>query len=361
MRLFPHQALHEDHVEWGEWRVVTTDSSEVLLDHLKGWDYQQDLQLQVECQLNVAAACQELQVEAGELVLLATVDCASTSRRFLGSISPSSTVHLRQVDSDYEGWESWIGAGGHYYLGYWAESGKWAVTDAADVVLEESGDRAEALDALLRIDSGASESWQRLSCSVTIPRESVAKSLDMSVQFVVSPRLSAGHGPGARVLIGPSKRTQLEGDGARFPTEPVSFKAMGWAPALWKVKFSFDSPEDAFSGAVRLFINVDHAGASSLLDPQAAGGSVTRAFLRQDIVRVVLSTLAKESRGSGVVVALQDGEDVDDSVLGVANVLAQQWLKLDVDEAIHLLERSPEDFDTKLQAAALDLGKKVFA
>ncbi|APH01088.1 hypothetical protein ASJ30_05665 [Janibacter indicus] len=361
MKLFPHRALNEDHVEWGEWRVVTSDSSEVLQDHLKGWDYQQDLNLQVECQLNVTAACQQLQVDAEELVFLATVDCASTSQRFLGSVSPTSAARLRQVESDYEGWERWSGAAGEYYLGFWEEGGTWAVTDAADVVLEESPTRDNALEVLMGIDSGSSESWQTLTCQVAIPRETVAKSLDMSVQFIVTPRLSAEHAPGARVLIGPGKRTHLEGDGARFPTEPVSFNAMKWAPALWKVKFSFDSPDDSFSGAVRLFVNVDHAGASSLLDPQAPGGEVTRAFLRQDIVRVVLSTLAREARGSGSNLVPRERGDADDSVLGVANALAQQWLKLDVDEAVHLLERSPEDFDTRLQAAALDVGKKVFA
>lgn len=360
MRLFPHKALHEDHVIWGEWRSVTTDSSEVLLDQLKGWDYQQDLHLQVECQLNVAAACQDLDVQADEIVFLATVDCRSTARRFIGSTRPTSTAKLRQVESDYEDWESWSGAGGLYYLGYWEDGGTWAVTDTADIVLKEAVSRDGALDALRRIDSEASESWQNLTCSVTIPRESVAKRLEMAVQFIVVSRASDGHGLGARLLVGPTKGTQLEGDGARFPTEPVSFKAMGWGPALWKVRLSFDSPEDAFAGAVRLFVNVDHPGASSLLDPQAPSGHVIRAFLRQDIVRVVLSALAREARVGSAVIAPQDDEDAA-SVVGVANTLSREWLKSDVDEAIALLERSPEDFDTNLQATALDLGKRVFS
>ena len=359
MKLFPHRVLDDDHVQWGEWRVVTSDSSELLLDQLKGWDYQQPLDLQVTCQINVAAACEQLGVEADELFLLATVDCQSTARRFVGMAKPASTTTLRRVDSDYEDWERWLGAGGEYYVGYWHEGRTWAVTDDVDVVLDEAGSHEEALASLRRIDGGAQESWQALTCGVEVPRESVAKRLDLAVQFVIMPRGSSGHGPGARVLGGPSKRTLIEGDGARFPTEPVSFKAMNWPPALWRVKFSFDSPEDAFGGAVRLFVNVDHPGSSSLLDPQSTGGHVTRAFLRQDIVRVVLTTLAQESRGSGALIVSPGGDD--SSVIAVANALAHEWLKLDVEEAIMLVERSPEEFETRLQAVALDLGKKVFS
>ncbi|WP_338538355.1 hypothetical protein N5P18_00320 [Janibacter terrae] len=249
---------------------------------------------------------------------------------------------------------------GEYYLGYWEAGGTWAITDAVDVVLEEATSREEALEALQRIDGASSQSWQSLTCSVTIPRESAAKRLELSVQFLVAPLTSKAHGPGARVLLGPTKSLHLEGDGARFPTEPVSFSAMGWTSALWKVKLSYDTPEDAFAGAVRLFVNVDHPGSSALLDPQSAGGQVTRAFLRQDIVRVVLSSLAREARSSGVIAVPHD-EDQGESVVGVANAMARDWLRLDIDEAIHLWERSPEEFDSQLQATALDLQKNAFA
>lgn len=360
MKLFPHPALSESHVEWGEWRIVTSDSSEVLGDQLKGWDYQQELNLQVDCQLNVADACRDLGVGPDELVCLATVDCPSTSRRFFGIVSPAGTARLRSVESDYEGWEKWSGAGGKYYVGFWDEGGTWAVTDEVDVVLEEAGSRDAALDALQRIDSGSGESRQVLTCSITVPSESVAKRLDMAVQFVVRPVKGGSHGPGARVLLGPTKRVDLEGDGARFPTEPVSFKHMGWPDSLWRLKFMFDSVEDAYGGAVRLFVNVDHPGASSLLDPQAATGQMTRAFLRLDIVRVVLTSLGREAAKVGAL-GLPDFESDDGSVLAVANALSSEWLKLDLDEAIHLLQQSPGDFEARLQATALDLGKRAFA
>ncbi|MGN7246802.1 hypothetical protein ACTHQ1_03615 [Janibacter anophelis] len=359
MRLFPHPSLSEEHVRWGEWRVVTADSSEVLLDHLKGWDYQQELSIQVECQLNVAAACQGLGVDAEEIVFLATVDCTATSQRFIGSVRPSWAAQLREVPSDYEGWRAWNGAAGRYYLGFWEEEGIWAVTDSADVVLEDAASEAEALEALQRIDAGAQESWQGLTATVRIPRESVANRLEMAVQFVVMPRVDRAHGPGARVLAGPKKRTMLEGDGARFPTEPVSFNSMGWQPALWRVNFDFDGPDDAFAGAVRLFVNVDHPGSSSLLDPEATGGDITRAFLRLDIVRVVLTKLAREASLLGAPVASRDEDET--SVVSVADQLSRQWLKLDLDEALLLVDRSPEKFELGLQAAALDLGKKAFA
>lgn len=358
MKLFPHKVLHEDHVKWGEWHVITADSSEVLLDHLKGWDYQQGLALQAECQINVASACEALDVAAEEINLLATIDCPATSRRFVATDAPSAAAHLHAVESDYDEWERWSGAAGHYYVGYWEEGETWAVTDSVDVVLEETSSRDEALSALRSIDASAQESWRTLTCTVDIPPESVAKRLDLALQFVVNPRASNGHRPGARVLVGPKKHTLIEGDGARFPTEPVSFKAMGWPPALWKVNFAFESPEDAFAGAVRLFVNIDHPGASALLDPQAPSGQITRAFLRQDIVRVVLSTLAHELRGVGALAA-SSSED-ESSIMAVANSLAHDWLKLDVDEAASLIERSPADFETRIQAAGLDLGKKAF-
>lgn len=359
MKLFPHKVLHEDHVKWGEWHVITADSSEVLLDHLKGWDYQQGLALQAECQINVASACEALDVTAEEINLLATVDCPATSRRFVSTATPSTATPLHAVESDYEDWERWSGAAGHYYVGYWEEGETWAVTDSVDVVLEEASSRDEAMSALRSIDAGAQESWRTLTCTVDIPPESVAKGLDLALQFVVKPRSSNGHLLGARVLVGPRKRTLIEGDGARFPTEPVSFKSMGWPQALWKVQFAFESPEDAYAGAVRLFVNVDHPGASALLDPQAPGGQITRAFLRQDIVRVVLSTLAQELRGVGALSA-STNED-ESSVIAVANALAHEWLKLDVEEAVSLIERSPAEFESRIQAAGLDLGKKAFA
>lgn len=360
MKIFPHPVLSEDHVEWGVWRVVTTDSSDVLMDHLKGWDYQQELHLQVECHLNVSAACHALGVTADELVLIATADCASTSRRFFGTVQPDARAQLQQTESDYEEWESWHGAAGRYYLGFWDEGDTWAVTDAVDVVLDEADTRDEALERLRQIDSEASESWQLLTCDIRVPRESVAKWLDLSVQFIVRPsNEEASHGTGARVLAGPSKRTHLEGDGARFPTEPVSFAAMGWPNSLWRLKFSFDSPEDAFAGAVRLFVNVDHPGAASLLDPQQGSGDLTRAFLRLSIVRTILNTLAREVRHGGVAGALDPADEA--SVSGVADALAREWLKLSLDEAVHMSERSPEDFDAMLQATAMDLPKKVFS
>lgn len=359
MKVFPHPVLSEDHVVWGAWRVVTTDSSDLLVDHLKGWDYQQELHLQVECHLNVSAACHALGVSADELVLLATADCAATSRRFVGTVRTDARAQLQQTESDYEDWESWHGAAGKYYLGYWEEGGTWAVTDAVDVVLDEADSRDAALDLLRRIDSESSESWQLLTCDIRVPRESVAKRLDLSVQFIVRPSTGdSGHGMGARVLAGPSKRTHLEGDGARFPTEPVSFAAIGWPNSLWRLRFSFDSPDDAFAGAVRLFVNVDHPGAASLLDPQQGRGDLTRAFLRLGIVRTIVNTLAREnrhSRGGGML----DPCD-ETSVAGVADGLAREWLKLSLEEAVHMSERSPEDFDAALQATAMDLPKKVF-
>lgn len=360
MKLFPHPVLSADHVEWGAWRVVTTDSSDVLSDHLQGWDYQQEIHLQVDCHLNVSAACGALGVTAKELVLLATVDCPTTSRRFSGVTRPDDHTSIHRVESDYEEWESWEGAAGRYYVGYWDEGGCWAVTDEADVVLDEAVSRDEALRMLRQIDSDSSESWQLLTCDVTVPKESVARQLELAVQFLVMPtRESGSHPAGARVLVGPSKRTHIEGDGSRFPTEPVSFRAMGWPNSLWRMQFGFESPNDSFAGAARLFINVDHPGAPALLDPQQASGNITRAFLRLGIVRTVLTSVARESRNSGGI-HVDDTSD-DATVAAVADSMAKEWLKLDLDEAILRYERSPEDFETALQASALTLPKQVFS
>lgn len=360
MRAYPHAVLNDEQVEWGAWRVVTADSSDVVPDHVKGWDYQQELRLQVDCHLNVSAACHSLGVTADELVLLATADCASTSRRFSGATRPDARAQLHETESDYEEWESWHGAAGRYYLGFWEEGGTWAVTDAADVVLDEADSRSGALESLRRIDADAPESWQRLTCDVRIPRESVANRLELSAQFIIRPSTSGGdHGVGARVLVGPARRIHLEGDGARFPTEPVSFAAMRWPKSLWRLGFSFDTPNDAYAGAVRLFVNVDHPGAAALLDPQLPGGDLARAFLRLDIVRTILTTLMRELRLTGGLGSL----DITDesSVAGVADSLSREWLKCTLEEALLMAERSPDDFDATLQARALDLPKRVFS
>ncbi|WP_157692869.1 hypothetical protein [Pedococcus dokdonensis] len=93
---------------------------------------------------------------------------------------------------------------------------------------------------------------------------------------------------GSRLAESPTTRLVLEGDASRFPTEALSFNDLRWEPAAWSVRIDVDDMNDAFRGAVRLVLNTDHPVGAGLAaaDPKTYGalGSVVRI----DIVRAIL-------------------------------------------------------------------------
>ena len=286
VRVLPYRTVREDRVVWGPWWRVTDDGvHHPLTERLEAWDYAQSIFLSCDVGVDTAGALEDAGLGSDALLGVAALwDCPSAMER-----------------------------------------------GASDVA----------------VDGGPGEDHWKGKLSLTIPPGAVAHHLIIERQLVLlqpgAPTAGlTAHRRAAR--LGPSTRDRvvLEGTGGRFPIDPVDFTELGREPAAWALEISYEDPNDAFLGAVRLLVNTQHPAGRALLestDPQLVS------VLRYDLLRKLLVAATDDLdsfRGPA-------GWD-EDSLGGVLADMCSRLLGVDLDTALARMDADPLEFDTTLQA-----------
>jgi len=114
--------------------------------------------------------------------------------------------------------------------------------------------------------------------------------------------------------------------------------------AAWFLDICYDDPSDPFLGGVRLIVNSDHkAGKAALERSDSPESLLARSAMKVDVARQLFAVLAGDNR-------LEELGDVpEESVLGVANAMAESTLLMDLNSALRMYREDPVYFEQRLQ------------
>jgi hypothetical protein len=132
----------------------------------------------------------------------------------------------------------------------------------------------------------------------------------------------------------------LEGDASRFPTEPVSFRELGFDQAPWTVMTIYDDLSESFMGGVRLLINMDHPIGRLALDPKTA--PKVEKLLRADVLRLLVAKAAGQVEEANEY-AFEEG-----TVGQVLDAMCQGILKSGLRTAASIYREDPARFERLL-------------
>jgi hypothetical protein len=233
VRLMPHREIQSTAIEWGPWWVRMSGRRAPAEDRLKGWDYETPAAFELQPSFDLDAVAETSGI--GDPRLLDVVVMAECTTMGVRYCEARNLAELSMLDSNVIAVEP--------PLGGMADS----VRLSAQLVLNRD-----------RHDSGDGSAFRR----------------------------------GARLASSQVHVVRLEGDSARFPTEEVSFKALGLEAAAWTLQTRFDDLNESFMGGVRLLVNSDHPAADLLLDDDLPGYQFATSALRADVARQLLLHVA---------------------------------------------------------------------
>lgn len=150
---------------------------------------------------------------------------------------------------------------------------------------------------------------------------------------------------GARLASSGRKEFNLDPLAPLFPTEAMAFDGMLPIGAPWLLNVAYEDLNDAFYGAVRLFINTSHPGGRAALSSNS-GSTLLTASLKVDIVRSLFLQVAAHE---GSVPANRDYEP--DSVGQVLQSMSSSYFNSDFDKVVKMLRSDPIEFDARLQSS----------
>lgn len=284
VRLQPHSVCPDGAVTWGPWWVVLNGVREQLGDRLSGWDYQADLAFELQPSFDVDSVLESTGLDSlDDIAIVLLLDCPAVGER----------------------WNS------AYLLGDYLAS-------------------------------------DRSSLEVSASIGHLADAVKLSAHLVLWERRDSGNGsatrPGSRLAWSDVDTVQLEGHGSRFPTEEVSFKALGLEHAAWTIRTSFTDLNETFMSTVRLLINSDHRAADLLLE-ESPQQPLVQSALRMDIARQLFLHVASEPTMFGTEV----GEWDEGSVGAVLNELTTTFMRMDLASTAKLARTDSSRFERKVQ------------
>lgn len=277
--LQPHRTLPDGAPAWSPWQVKIDDGDPVKVEGgLDDWDYASELTFYAGCRVEPQVVAECTGRSGPGIVrLVGMVDCRSTLRRFVAT---------------------------------------------------------EPLD-----QSGAAE------VAVPVPAGCVADSVTLSLHLVLgeSSPPGPGHTPtraGSRLAAAPSVPLALQ-RGSQFPTEAVSFSAVGFDDTPWKLHVDASDWDATFQGAVRLWINTDHEAGMVLLSPGHP--------LFTPLTTVVKATVIAQLIGVAGAGSIHETDSSSpDSLLAGLEQLADIWFKESLMGATCLLREDPTTFWARL-------------
>lgn len=355
MRLYPHARVADDSIEWGSWIVLHEGAEVPLGEKLAGWDYTQALELELRPRVDLAALSAAGLTDVEDALIVATADCRETGARFVATSPVVGRAPLTEVESPYEDWRQFASGEETYFLGYWTDGEAWAVTDHVDVVLEEAHSELAAEEALRRLHGGRSLGAVDFAVRLNIPAGSVAVSVALQCHIVVGIERRNGPPKGARLAESRPTTVTLEGEGGRFPTEPVSFSEAGLTGGPWHLDVHFDELDEAFMGAVRLFVNTDTAAGVALLDPEHPRHPLLQQVLRWDLVRSMLWAVASQTDPALIPHAYDD----ESAIGAVLDGLCRSIWQLNLAEVVTAVQQDSAGFERRLRTDVLTLPRTV--
>lgn len=136
----------------------------------------------------------------------------------------------------------------------------------------------------------------------------------------------------------------LEGSGGRFPVEAIDFAQAGLPNAAWQLSVTYDDPNDAFLGSVRLYVNSSHPAIAELLqEPDSPSARRTLSVIQWDASRRLILQAAEDDRMSQPM--FEEGS-VGDVIQGICKSILQRH---DIRALVGLIKKDPERFETLLQ------------
>jgi len=289
VRVLPHRVIDEDAVTWGPWRIRDGSTTAVDPELLPAWDYKVELEFESSVALDLTRTLTSAGVDGSSLALVIVADC------------PAANVRL-----------------------------------AASTAIDPLSGSAVA--------------------RLTVPAGVLAESVRLTKNVVLANGLEDGAAGVARragSVLATSERSivALEGNGGRFPTEAVDFRAVGRPESPWTIVTTFDSIDESFVGSVRLLVNSEHpVGQLTLAADQPAG---LDAVMKADIVRRLLLDLS--AREVDLSVECPE-ESVGDVIAGMCDL----YLGMSIETAIKTLRADPAQFEDLL-ASSLDPFRAVWA
>jgi hypothetical protein len=293
VRLYPHRTADPSAVTFGDWWIQRAETRAQLPDRLSGWDYASEelvgTSLTVDTDAFLASTGQS-SFEDVEVLLLA--DCPSAQRRVVAR---------------------------HPLAGFRA------VRNSAFELALPSGQLAGSV---------------KLSAHLVVARD-----LADSIPRVANVR-------GARLISSEPRMVALEGDGSRFPTEPVSFPELHLPDAPWTLHTTFHDLDTSFMSGVRLLVNTEHPAGQMLLDSSTADRVAGVAMA--DVIRLLVATLALR-------VEEAEAGDFEEGTVGhVVDSMCGFFLGHGLLPAIQVYETDPTHFDRLLHERVKPLAM-VFA
>lgn len=284
LRLQPHLVCPDAAVTWGPWWSVTNGARQSLGDKLGGWDYESETAFELQPSFDVDEILGATALDStDDMAIVLLLDCPAVGERW----------HSAYLLSDY-------------------------------------------------LDSDMS------GLEVAAPDGHLADSVRLSAHLVLWERRSATDGgatrPGSRLAWSDVQSVSLEGDGSRFPTEEVSFKALGLEHAAWTVRTSFTDLSDSFMSSVRLLINGDHPASSMLLD-NGPHHVLLHSALRMDVARQLLLGVAADSESFPA----EKSDWEEGSVGAVMSGMTATFMRMDLASALNLARMDLSKFERKAQ------------
>jgi len=278
LRLFPHRIADPNSIELGSWWIERDGARPDLTSPLKGWDYAREE--------TVGLTIKKLDQE-----------------RFLKS------------------------------------TGLQDISDVELVLLADCKDSQSRIASSHNLDSA---SLHDTGFSLPLPRGTLAGSVSLRAIFRLARHLPkkadrSPHVRGARLFASDLTTIVLEGDGSRFPTEPVAFSALHLPDAPWTLHINGDSLDSSFMGAVRLLVNTEHPAGRMLLN--SATADKISPWAMADVIRLLVAYLADQS-------AQINSEDFHEgSVVQVVDKMCSFFLGSGLPAAIQLYRHDPLHFD----------------
>lgn len=288
VKLLPHREANASSVEWGPWWVSIGGGPRSQADAIvESWDYATSLNLQLQPAIHEDAFLGSTGLPTLALCdVVALVECPSTGYRLT------------------------------------AAHNLYSLMSTEDMVLE------------LRPDP------QRIAQSIKLSAHVVlAKDFDMATHDAAARK-------GSRLASARPTTLSIEGSGARFPTEAISFNAMGYDDGLWSLQHDLSDGEDLFGSAVRLFINSDHPAAGHLLDGGGAEQTLIQSALETDTVRQLIAGAASQQHGTFV----EGAEWTEGSVGHALESVSELFFSRSLHEMIRLYDQDRIAFERLLQS-----------
>lgn len=290
-RILPHLEADAAALQWGPWWVEIDGRRELVADRLKGWDYASTVRFEIQPTVDVERTLESSGLtNRAEVALVGLLDCRATGRRFTSVVSLGA-----------------LAAG---------ESNLICIEPEVGTIADEVELSAHLVFTGRGVPNRDGRAWR----------------------------------PGSRLAASTITRLRLEGDAARFPTEAVSFAALGLDPAAWSLHFAADDLADSFMGHVRLLVNTDHPVTEMLLGQEGETVEALQSVLFVDIARQMFVHVALTHE------ELDSDSWPEGSVGQVLDGLAREALAMDLSSLGQLVRQDPLLFERRLQAAFEFLG-----